>query len=156
MNSLADDCTWYLHTCSVNFNSWKSFNWFVFQSEVQYYCWQVFSANYTLINQHKLLNFWYSEVSFDHSAVKYLWWDLMIFIRNIYDTAKKSYFMFCFLIIRIKYLASILNLISWSANLNDKIIKVKIIKIYFIDLWSHYIDVEYFDIKIKTFHHSTL
>ncbi len=30
------------------------------------------------------------------------------------------------------------------------------IKIYLIDLWSHHIDVEYSDIEIKTFHHSTL
>ncbi len=35
-------------------------------------------------------------------------------------------------------------------------IKVKIIKIYLINLQSHYIDVEHFDIEIETFHHSTL
>ena len=35
-------------------------------------------------------------------------------------------------------------------------IKVKIIKIYLINLWSHHIDVEYSDIEIETFHHSTL
>ncbi len=155
-NSLADDCAWYLHTCSVNFNSWKSFSWFAFQSEVQYYCWRVFSASYTSVNQRKLSSFWYSKIFLDRSAVKYLWWSLATFIRNIYDTAKRSYFMFCFLIIRVKYSASILNLISWSGNLDDKMIKVKIIKIYLIDLWSHHIDVEYSDIEIKTFHHSTL
>ncbi len=64
--------------------------------------------------------------------------------------------MFCFLIIRVKYLTSISNLISWSANLEDKMIKVKIIKIYLINLWSHHIDVEYSSIEIETFHHSTL
>ncbi len=64
--------------------------------------------------------------------------------------------MFCFLIVRIKYSTSISNLISWSANLKNKMIKVKIIKVYFINLWSHHIDVEYSDIEIKTFHHSTL
>ena len=35
-------------------------------------------------------------------------------------------------------------------------IKVKIIKIYLIDLQSHHIDVEYSDIMIKTFHHLIL
>ena len=35
-------------------------------------------------------------------------------------------------------------------------IKVKIIKIYLINLWSHHINVEYSDIKIETFHHFTL
>ena len=64
--------------------------------------------------------------------------------------------MFCFLIVRVKYSASILNLISWSVNLKNKMIKVKIIKIYLINLWSHHIDIEYSDIKIETFHHSTL
>ena len=64
--------------------------------------------------------------------------------------------MFCFLIIKVKYLTSISNLISWSASLKNKIIKVKIIKIYLINLWSYHIDVEYSDIKIKTFHHFTL
>ncbi len=156
MNSLADDCAWYLHTCSVNFNSWKSFNWFAFLSEVQYYCWRVFSTSYTSINQRKSLSFWYSEISLDHSAVRYLWWDLATFIRSIYDTIKRSYFMFCFLIVRVKYSTSISNLISWSANLKNKMIKVKIIKTYLIDLWLHHIDVEYSDIKIETFHHFTL
>ncbi len=64
--------------------------------------------------------------------------------------------MFCFLIIRVKYSTSISNLISWSVNLKDKMIKVKIIKIYLIDLQSHHIDIEYSDIKIETFHHFTL
>ncbi len=64
--------------------------------------------------------------------------------------------MFCFLIIRVKYSTSISNLISWSANLKNKMIKVKIIKIYLIDLRSHHIDIEYSDIEIETFHHSTL
>jgi len=41
-------------------------------------------------------------------------------------------------------------------NLKNKIIKVKIIKIYLIDLRSHHIDVEYSDIEIKIFHHFTL
>ncbi len=35
-------------------------------------------------------------------------------------------------------------------------IKVKIIKAYLIDLRSHHIDVEYSDIEIEAFHHSTL
>ncbi len=35
-------------------------------------------------------------------------------------------------------------------------IKVKIIKIYLINLWSYHIDVEYSDIEIETFHHSIL
>ncbi len=156
MNSFADDCAWYLHTCFMNFNSWKLFSWFAFSSEVQYYCWQIFSTSYTSINQRKSSNFWYSKIFLDHSTVKYLWWDLMMFIKDIYDTAKKSYFMFCFLIIRVKYLTSISNLISWLINLKNKIIKVKIIKIYFIDLWLHHIDVEYSDIKIETFHHFIL
>ncbi len=134
MNSLADDCARYLHTCFVNFNSWKSSSWFTFSSEVQYYCWRVFSANYTSVNQRKLLSFWYSEIFLDCSAVKYLWWDLATFIRSIYDTVKRSYFMFCFLIIRVKYSTSISNLISWSTNLENKMIKVKIIKIYLINL----------------------
>ncbi len=155
-NSLADDCTRYLHTCSVNFNSWKSPCWFAFSSEVQYYCWRIFSASYTSVNQRESLSFWYSEVFLDRSAVRYLWWNLATFIRDIYDTAKRSYSMFCFLIVRVKYSTSISNLISWSANLENKIIKVKIIKIYLIDLWSHHIDVEYSDIEIETFHHSTL
>ncbi len=64
--------------------------------------------------------------------------------------------MFCFLIVKVKYSTSILNLISWSVNLKNKMIKVKIIKIDFIDLWSYYIDIEYSDIKIETFHHFTL
>ncbi len=156
MNSLADDCTWYLHTCSVNFNSWKSFSWFAFSSEVQYYCWRVFSTSYTSVNQRKLLSFWYSKIFLDHSAVKYLWWDLATFIKSIYNIIKKSYFMFCFWIIKVKYSTSISNLISWSTNLENKMIKVKIIKIYLIDLWSHHIDVEYSDIEIETFHHFTL
>ncbi len=156
MNSLADDCTWYLHTCSVNFNSWKSSSWFTFSSKVQYYCWRVFSASYTSVNQRESLSFWYSEVSLDRLAVKYLWWDLIMFIRNIYNTIKKSYFMFCFLIIKVKYSTSISNLISWSVNLKNKMIKVKIIKTYLINLWSYHIDVEYSDIKIETFHHFTL
>ena len=129
MNSFAYGCAWYLHTCSVNFNLWKSSSWFAFLSEVQYYCWWVFSASYTLVNQRESSNFWYSEVSLDRSAVRYLWWDLATFIRSIYDTVKKSYFMFCFLIIRVKYFTSVSNLISWSANLEDKMIKVKIIMI---------------------------
>ncbi len=156
MNSFADDCTWYLHTCSVNFNSWKLSSWFAFSSEVQYYCWWVFSINYTLINQRKLLNFWYSEIFLDHSAVRYFWWDLTTFIKDIYNTVKRNYFIFCFLIIKVKYLTSILNLINWSMNLENKMIKVKIIKIYLIDLWLHHIDIEYSDIKIKTFHHFIL
>ena len=140
----------------MNFNSWKSSSWFAFLSEVQYYCWRVFSANYTSVNQRESSSFWYSEISLDRSAVRYLWWDLTTFIRNIYNTVKRSYFMFCFLIIKVKYSTSISNLISWSANLENKMIKVKIIKIYLIDLWSHHIDVEYSDIEIETFHHSTL
>ena len=64
--------------------------------------------------------------------------------------------MFCFLIVKVKYLISISNLISWSMNLKNKMIKVKIIKIYLIDLRSHHIDVEYSDIEIKIFHHFTL
>ncbi len=155
MNSLADDCAWYLHTCFVNFNSWKSSSWFAFSSEVQYYCWWVFSTSYTSINQCKSSSFWYSKISLNCSAVRYLWWSLVMFIRSIYDTVKRSYFMFCFLIIRVKYSTSISNMISWLINLKNKMIKVKIIKIYLIDLWSHHIDVEYSDIKIKTFHHFT-
>ncbi len=135
MNSLADDCAWYLHTCSVNFNSWKSFNWFAFSSEVQYYCWRVFSASYTSVNQRKSLSFWYSEILLDCSAVRYLWWSLTTFIKDIYNTVKRSYFMFCFLIVRVKYSTSISNLISWSANLKDKMIKVKIIKCCDRALW---------------------
>ncbi len=118
--------------------------------------WWLIYHRYTSVNQRESLNFWYSKVFLDHSAVKYLWWDLVTFIRDIYDTVKRSYFMFCFLIVRVKYLTSISNLISWSVNLEDKMIKVKIIKIYLIDLWSHHIDVEYSDIEIETFHHSTL
>ncbi len=156
MNSLADDCAWYLHTCFMNFNSWKWFSWFAFLSKVQYYCWRVFSASYTSVNQRKSLSFWYSKIFLDHSAVRYLWWDLATFIKSIYDTIKRSYFMFCFLIIKVKYSTSISNLISWSANLKNKMIKVKIIKIYLIDLWSHHIDVKYSDIEIEIFHHSTL
>ncbi len=60
------------------------------------------------------------------------------------------------MIIRIKYSASISNLISWSASLDDKMIKINIIKSYFTDLWSHHIDIEYSDIEIEAFHHSTL
>ena len=134
MNSFVDDCTWYLHTCSVNFNTWKSSCWFAFLSEVQYYCWWIFSASYTSINQHKSLNFWYSKIFLNYLTVKYLWWDLVTFIKDIYNTAKRSYFMFCFLIIKVKYSTSILNLINWSMNLKNKMIKVKIIKIYFINL----------------------
>jgi len=156
MNSLADDCARYLHICSVNFNSWKLSSWFAFSSEVQYYCWRVFSASYTLVNQRKSLSFWYSEILLDCLPVRYLWWDLVTFIKSIYDTVKRSYFMFCFLIIRVKYSASISNLINWSMNLKNKMIKVKIIKIYLIDLWSHHIDIEYSDIEIETFHHFTL
>ncbi len=140
----------------MNFNSWKSSCWFAFSSEVQYYCWRIFSASYTSVNQRKSSNFWYSEIFLDHSAVKYLWWDLATFIRDIYDIAKRSYFIFCFLIIRVKYSTSISNLISWSANLKNKMIKVKIIKIYLINLWLHHIDIEYSNIEIETFHHSTL
>ncbi len=79
-----------------------------------------------------------------------------MFIRNIYNIIKRSYFMFCFLIIKVKYSTSISNLISWSVNLKNKMIKVKIIKTYLIDLWSYHIDVEYSDIEIETFHHFTL
>ncbi len=64
--------------------------------------------------------------------------------------------MFCFMIIRIKYSASISNLISWLTSLNDKMIKIKIIKSYFTDLQSHHIDIEYSDIEIEAFYHSTL
>ena len=140
----------------MNFNSWKLFSWFAFSSEVQYYCWQVFSASYTSVNQRESLSFWYNEILLNCSAVRYLWWNLATFIRSIYDTVKRSYFMFCFLIIRVKYSTSVLNLISWSVNLKNKMIKVKIIKIYFINLWLHHIDVKYSDIEIEIFHHSTL
>ena len=149
-------CNRYLHTCFVNFNSWKLSSWFAFLSEVQYYYWWVFSTSYTSINQCKSSNFWYSEILLDCSAVRYLWWDLVMFIKDIYDMIKRSYFMFCFLIIKVKYSTSISNLINWSANLKNKMIKVKIIKTYFINLWSHHINVEYLNIKIKTFHHSIL
>ncbi len=64
--------------------------------------------------------------------------------------------MFCFMIIRIKYSALISNLISWSASLDDKMIKIKIIKSYFTDLRLHHIDIEYSDIEIEAFHHFTL
>lgn len=64
--------------------------------------------------------------------------------------------MFCFMIIKIKYSTLILNLVSWLASLDNKTVKVKIIKTYLTDLQLHHIDIDYSEIKIEAFHHSIL
>lgn len=96
-----------------------------------------------------LFEFWYHQINLSRKATRLFYWNLISKTRELYFTSIKNYIIYYDLNIFNSFFSIIVNsLINWIAQLNIKRVKTNIIKNYFIEIRSVYINMNFENFSI--------
>jgi hypothetical protein len=117
--------------------------------------WQVLSSADTY-DSIKSLEFWYSDMNIDKSKTRWIWFDLAIKTRLIYNSTIRSYKKHCMIDDFIVFSTIIESLRSWIFALDTRKLKAKSIKAYLIEIRSYHVDMKHLDEILRIFQSNSL
>jgi hypothetical protein len=118
-------------------------------------CWQIFLFvdTYDFI---KSFESWYSDMNINKSKIRWIWFDLAIKTRSIYNSTIRSYRKYYMINDFIVFSTIIESLKSWVFALDTRKLKTKSIKAYLTEIRFYHVDMRHFDEILRIFQINSL
>lgn len=98
---------------------------------------------------------WYQNMPYSRTIARYLWWGLAERTRKSYQSATKGYVMSCAILGKSPFPATLETLLAWVAEMGERRILPKTIKLYLMGVRSFQVDMGTRK-ELDIFHHPTL
>jgi hypothetical protein len=95
-------------------------------------------------------------MNINRSKTRWIWFDLAIKTRSIYDSTIRSYKKHCMINDLIIFSTTIKSLKSWIFALDTRKLKTKSIKAYLTEIRSYHVDMRHFDEILRIFQSNSL
>lgn len=99
---------------------------------------------------------WYKDVPFSRTVAQYLWWGLAERTQKSYQTATRGYILSCAILGKLSFPVSLETLLAWVADMGERRILPKSMKLYLAGVRSFQVDMETTKPELEVFYHPTL